>query len=105
MEVAKNVEDDPTNEVNFIDETVEMPPPGRSHKRIIKKGTDGFWSHNILKHPSVVARAVRNKVTPTALASITESLIEATGGDPSKVDLSYSIAYRHQNLVVEKVAS
>ena len=74
-EAAMYLEDDPTNDDNLIDETGEMPPPERSHKRTIKKGTDGFWSHNILKHPSVVARAVRNKVTPTAFTSITESLI------------------------------
>ena len=66
-------------------------------------GTGGFWSHDILKHPNVVARAVRNKVSPTVLASITEGLIQATGGDPSKVDLSYTTAYRNQKIALEEV--
>jgi len=70
--------------------TVDMAPPKRSHKRTVVTGTSGFWTPHILKSPAVVATAVRNNVTPTALAVLTHSLISATGGDPSKVYLNYS---------------
>ena len=68
----------------------------RSHKRTKKTGTEAFWPHDVMKSPAVVETAVRNKISPTVLASITHSFITATGGDHSKVNLDFSTAYRYK---------
>ena len=65
-----------------------------SHKRSLKTGTTVFIPHNILKSPKVIETAVRNKITPTALSSLFHSIICAMSGDSSRVDLSYTTAYR-----------
>ena len=67
----------------------------RSHKRSLKTGTTVFIPHNILKPPKVIETAIRiNKITPTALSSLFHSIICATSGNSSKVDLSYTTVYR-----------
>ena len=71
-------------------------PAPVSHKRIKKTGTSVFFSHDILKSPDVVSTATRNNVTPTALSEIAKSLISVGGGDPDKVCLNYSTAYRYE---------
>ena len=68
--------------------------PQRSHKRVVKTGTPAFWPHDILRSPEVVETAVRNKITPTQLASLTHSMIKATSGDHTKVNLHYKTAYK-----------
>ena len=86
--------------------TVEMCPTlKRSHKRSVVTGTSGFWTPTILKSPAVVAAAVRNNVTPTALAALTHSLISATGGDPSKVYLNYSTVWKYKKSMANSIAN
>ena len=95
LEVAWNVSDDSEVE-NVVDEEPESDTDKRSHKRVKKTGTEGLWQHDVLKSPVVVECAMRNKISPTALASITRALICATGGDPSRANLHFSTAYRYK---------
>ena len=75
-----------------------------SHKRMKKTGTWIFLSHDILKSPDVVSTATRNNVTPTALSEIVKCLISAGGGDPGRVCLNYSTAYRYKVEVCASIA-
>ena len=76
------------------DQTYVQDTPKRSHKRVIKTGTTAFWPHNVLKSPVVVETAIRNNVSSTALSALAQSLIQATSGDPTKVNLHYKTAYK-----------
>ena len=97
----ENVEDDD----NYATFEVSTPTTSRSHKRVVKTGTPGFWPHNILKSPEIVESSVRNKITPTALADIAHSFIAATSGDPDKVNLDYTSAYRYRVESVVNIAT
>ena len=77
------------------DEGIIELPPSRTHKRNVKKGTTIFVSHDVLKHPSVVSSATRNKLSATAIADTLRTLITVCGGDPSSVNLHYSSAHRY----------
>ena len=63
-----------------------------------------FLSHDILKSPDVVSTATRNNVTPTALSETVKYLISADGGDPGRVCLNYSTAYRYKVEVCASIA-
>ena len=49
--------------------------------------------------------SVRNKITPPALAEIAHSFIAATSGDPKKVNLDYTSAYRYRVESVVNIAT
>ena len=86
--------EDDNAEINVAEEDSVVYKPDPSHKRKLKTGTVGFWPCDILKSPEVVQTAMRNHISPTVLTALTKSYIKATGGDPSKITLSYSTAYR-----------
>ena len=71
-----------------------FPGPAPAKTRLKKTGTNIHVPHDILKSPKVIATAVRNKITPTALAATLESFVEACEGDTSSISLSYSQAQR-----------
>ena len=64
-EVGGDYYDNDALEANMNSPTLE-----RSHKRVVNTGTPGFWPNDILKSPVILASAVRNKITPTALANL-----------------------------------
>lgn len=68
----------------------------RKHRRTKKTGSSAFWHHDVLKNPNVIQEAVRNNISIPALTNITRTLIKATEGDHSKVNLSYTQAYRYR---------
>ena len=45
---------------------------------------------DFIESPAIVAAALRNKISPTALVNIMMALIESCQGDSSKVNLSYA---------------
>ena len=61
-------------------------------------------SPEILKNPSVVECFVRNNISPTAAAAAVETIIKASGGDTSKVKLSYSSSYRYRLQAAQEMA-
>ena len=83
--------------------------PGRSHKRIIKTGTNIHVPHDVLKSPAIVSALTRNKITPTKASTLLSVFISACNGDPSKVSLNYSTAYRYSievnNTIAQKIKS
>lgn len=83
-----------SGELSSDDVVQETQAPPRSRKRVMKCGTSVFIPHDLLKYPAVVETAVRNKILPTALTCLLNSLITATSGVPSRVNLHYSTAIR-----------
>ena len=68
------------------------------------RGTSGYFPHDILRRPKVVALAARLKMTPAQQAAYTEALIAETGGDPSAVSSSYATADRSRCSIASLVA-
>ena len=83
--------------------------PSRSHKRIVKTGTNLHVPHDVLKSPIIVSALTRNKITPTKASSLLSAIISACDGDPSKVSLNYTTAYRYSvevhNTIAQKIKS
>ena len=87
------------------DTYTEGQTPRRKHRRELKTGTSAFWAHDILKSPVVVETAVRNHVSPTVLSALTHAYVTATGGDHTRVNLSYRTAYRYKIQTVVTIAT
>ena len=66
----------------------------RKHRRQKKTGINVFMRPDILKDKKVVSTAIRNKISPTSLAAIVQSVVEACDGDSTKLNLHYTQAYR-----------
>ena len=64
------------------------PPAKRSHKRTVKVGTTITVPHDVMRSKCLMSVAVRNKVSPTALASIVGAIIDESGGNKEAVVLS-----------------
>ena len=83
--------------------------PSRSHKRIVKTGTNLHVPHDVLKSPIIVSALTRNKITPTKASSLLTAIISACDGDPSKVSLNYTTAYQYSvevhNTIAQKIKS
>lgn len=71
----------------------------RSHHRVVRTGTTIFIPHDILSHPKMVEMNARLQITPTQQAGFLETLLEATGGDATKIALSYATADRARRTV------
>ena len=72
------------------------PSAKRSHKRTVKTGITLEITPDFLQSPELQQRAQRCGITPTALAATFEAFFESQGGDTSKVNLSYSQAWRYR---------
>ena len=81
------------------------PTKSRKHKRTVLSGTAAFIPHNILKSPKLVSLATRMRITPSQQSAFVETLIEESGGDTSKVALSYAPADCSRGKVVDQVAT
>lgn len=68
--------------------------PTRSHKRTKRTGSEVFIPPNILRNANVVSLATRLKISPSAQAAFTETIINECGGDIDKITTSYSSADR-----------
>ena len=82
-------DEDPTCSYSVLDVTTR-----RSHKRIVKKGTEIFVPYDILDSKVLASIFLRNGVKTTAISEIVEGFISACGGDVSPVNVSYVFAYR-----------
>ena len=71
------------------------PVAKRSHKRSKKTGDCIHVPPDILKSEKLVSTAVRNNISPTALAATVQSLVEACKGDTTKINLSESQSRRY----------
>ena len=75
-----------------------------THKRMKKTGSDIHVPFDILKSSKLVSTAVRNNISPTALAATVESLITSCGGDTSAINLHFTQSYRYRKEVVSNIA-
>ena len=75
----------------------------RRHRKT-KDGTNIFVPHDILSDPSLVAFETRSHSSVTHTIGFLGTLIEKCGGDKSKVNLSYTHAYRCRVSAVERYA-
>ena len=67
----------------------------RKHRRTHKVGTGPMFApYDILKDPEVIAVAVRNNISATALSALFRTFITKCGGDPNAVCLSYASIQR-----------
>ena len=77
----------------------------RPHRRHVKRGTPVFVPHDILRNRDVVATAVRNKISPTALSATVRTVIQVCGGDNAAVSIHPSTSYRHRVHASEEIAN
>jgi len=76
----------------------------KSHCRVTRTGTTAFIPHNILKSPKIVSLATRMKLSPSQQAAFTQAIIEESGGDASKVSVSYATADRSRRTVNKEIS-
>ena len=81
------------------------PSTGKTHHRVARPGTVAFISPDILKNPKLVSLAARMKLSPAEQAAYTQTIIEESGGDCSKIASSYATADRSRRKVAEKIAT
>ena len=55
--------------------TPPKPKVERSHKRVVKSGTDMHITHDVLSSPILKSVAIRIKITPTKISAIIEAFI------------------------------
>ena len=73
-----------------------LSTPMRSHKQIVKTGTNIYIPPDILKYPKLVSSCTRNKITPTAMSSTLSTITEICGGDTSALNLHSSTAHQYK---------
>jgi len=83
---------------------IPQQTPVKAHHRETRTGTAAFVPHDILKSPKVVSLATRMKLSPAQQAAFTQAIIEESGGDTSKVSVSYATADRSRRTVSEEIA-
>ena len=79
------------------------PTTQRPH-RSTKTGTTAFIPGDILKTPKLVSVATRMKISPAQQSALIGTLIEEAGGDPEKVNLSYSYSDKSRRQVADDIA-
>jgi hypothetical protein len=90
---------------NSKDLVTPAPSQGKTHHRVARPGTAAFISHDILENPKLVSLATRIKLSPAEQAAYTQAIIEESGGDNSKIAVSYATADRSRRKVAEKIAT
>ena len=103
-QLSASSEDEHTDEEDATVPIYFLSTPKRSHKRVVKTGTNIFVPHDILKSPKVVSTSTRNKITPTAMSATLTSIIAACGGNTHSVNLHWSTAYRYKVEVSNSIA-
>ena len=83
--------EDRDNDVQYLPRQSQFETP---HRRLKKTGTEVHIPHDILKSEALVSTAVRNNISPTALAATVTSLVEACKGDTSRINLNATQSYR-----------
>ena len=87
---SDTTEDEETEDQSF-EPSSESPP-----KRWKKNGLNLYIQPDILKSPTLVQTVVRNKVTHTALTVIMHDVVTEAKGDPTKLNLGVTTAYRYK---------
>ena len=67
----------------------------RSHKRVKKTSCSVFIPADILNSPEIMANAGRNNLSSTVISSLMHDIITEAFGDPTRVNLCHSTAYRY----------
>ena len=89
---------------DFFDHNVQ-PECFSTRKHVkTKTGTASFFHSDLLKSKRLTSLAARLNMTPAQQHIYTKALIEETGGDSSKVKISYSYADKSRREVVENIA-
>lgn len=104
--VGLNSEEIMENRDDSESDAVEPPTkePRRSHRRTVKTGTQIFIPHDAIADSGVVGYEARTHNTVTHTIGFLSTIIDRFGGDKSKVNLSYSQAYRCRIAAVAKYA-
>ena len=93
-EAQEGEADKEDEDVDEEHEDVVPITPTRSHKQVVKTGSPAFCPHDVMRHPSVVESATRNKISGTQLSALTHSFITATSGDHNRINLHAKTAYK-----------
>ena len=99
---CNTMNDEQDKDFQAASETNETPAKRRHRKT--KDGTNIFIPHDILSDPSLVAFETRSHSSVTHTIGFLGTLIEKCGGDKSKVNHSYTHAYRCRVSAVERYA-
>ena len=75
------------------------------HRRNIKTGVTIHLAPDFINSPLIVSAAVRNRISPVALANVMTALVESCGGDTSAVNLSYSQVNRYMQKSTQDVVT
>ena len=97
--VSTHIEEDYIESENS-DEEEFLLSSKKSHRRCKKTGDDIHIPFNILKSEELVSTAVRNNITPTGLAATLHSLVKTCNGNPEKLNLNATQAYRSALLLL-----
>ena len=99
----RNTESD-SSEIFAPEPLQEDITPRRKHRRTMKTGTEVFIPYDAVAGPGVVGYEVRTKSSATHTIGFLSTIIERFGGDKTKVNLSFSQAYRCRIATAEKYA-
>ena len=98
IEVTEATEDpDEYAEACYHDDLVQDPTPKKTGRRQLKKGTNLFVPHDVLKSEEIASVCRRWGISPTAVSDLVRTFINVCGGEVSAVNVSYSSAHRLYN--------
>lgn len=107
VETVRLLDSESSQDEDNNDEVLAIPGPSTSgtHHRVARPGTAAFIPHDILKNPRLVSLAARMKLSPAEQAAYTQAIVEESGGDSSKIAVSYATADRSRRKVTENIAT
>ena len=78
--------------------------PRRARRREVKVGTNVFIPYNAVADSAIIGFETRTGASTSHTIGLLSTIVERIGGDKSKVNLSYSTAYRNRIATVKKYA-
>ena len=79
--------------------------PAKNYPHLKKSGTAGFLQAGILQCGKLASLAARIKMTPAQQRIYTKAVVEKSGGDSSKLNISYSYVDKSRRKFVQNIAS
>ena len=102
MELADTSSESESNDTSTF--TEEPGPSYRSHYTI-KTGSKVFIPPDILKRPRIVALATRMNLSASKQSAFTKALVQESGGEPSKLAISYATTDRSKRNITRGIAT
>ena len=101
-----------TDDTLISDDTAEISIPSSSrtssamnYPQQKKSGTAGFFPADILQCGRLTSLAARMKMTPAQQRIYTKGVVEESGGDSSKLNISHNHVDKSRRKVVQNIAS